>query len=302
MRYVDRGPCPPDLDPTNPCAEVKAERAKATHALGAVDLGAHKGIKKYKFDFKEHGRARSHLDAVFQSKCAYCEAPLEVSADPEVEHFRPKGAVWINGHNRKPAYYWLATDWTNLTLCCPVCNKRRSREVAHDLIDDRGKGTHFPLLDEARRAKKADEERHETPLLLNPCEERHPERFFDFDRDGYIRVNMARSPFEQAVARATIEVFGLDRDRLRRARGAAIQNALVHVTHLAECIDDWLRHPTAAQAQTFEVRTATALRELRMRVRRAEPFSAAVRQVVLAELSELVGMPVPESLLDEEAP
>lgn len=78
---------------------------------------------------------RVALAADQHGKCCFCEAKIEHSSFPHVEHFRPK-AAWRAGVGAPlvaPGYYWLAYDWDNLFLACQVCNSRHE-------------GSLFPLL------------------------------------------------------------------------------------------------------------------------------------------------------------
>jgi uncharacterized protein (TIGR02646 family) len=68
-----------------------------------------------------HDEIKNALNAMFSSKCAYCESAIEVVATPHIEHFRPK-----------QRYVSLTYAWNNLLLSCPKCN------------DGRHKGTKFP--------------------------------------------------------------------------------------------------------------------------------------------------------------
>ncbi|MEW1880985.1 retron system putative HNH endonuclease [Rhodococcus sp. NPDC080181] len=47
-------------------------------------------------------------------KCAYCESSIEDVAPAHVEHIQPKSL-----------FPDLVMKWSNLTLCCPVCNSNK---------------------------------------------------------------------------------------------------------------------------------------------------------------------------------
>lgn len=100
-------------------------------------------------------------------KCWYCEAKSS-SAPFDVDHFRPKLAITVDGAKLTGhyGYYWLAYEWSNLRLSCQRCNRpeKSESEALH------GKGNEFPIQDEAQRcslptALLADE----SPRLLDPC-------------------------------------------------------------------------------------------------------------------------------------
>lgn len=96
-------------------------------------------------------------------KCWYSEAKV-MADDGEVEHFRPKGRVWQS----QPAhggYLWRAFDWRNFRLAHRSVNTRRTD---YSTEQKAGKGCYFPLRDEHLRARAADAEEREEPVLLDP--------------------------------------------------------------------------------------------------------------------------------------
>jgi len=89
-------------------------------------------INKNKHDFKVsvyRDKTYEDLLDLYNHKCAYCETDTTAGAPLQVEHFRPKSKV--TGESRHKGYYWLAYEWSNLTLGCSACNS--------------SKGTHFPI-------------------------------------------------------------------------------------------------------------------------------------------------------------
>lgn len=56
--------------------------------------------------------AKKRLKFESGGKCAYCEAPTDVVAHGDVEHFRPKSTYW-----------WLAYDFDNYVFACQICNQ-----------------------------------------------------------------------------------------------------------------------------------------------------------------------------------
>jgi len=156
---------------------------------------------------------RQRLELLFAEKCAFCEKYWD---DKEVEHFRPKGGVTENPEH--PGYYWLAYTWSNLYPTCVRCNQRRS-DVSSPTT---GKGNHFALMDESKRARlPTDNLQLEEPLLLDPCVD-NPEEHL------YIGITGRVEPLvdDDARARYTIDVFGLNRDSLVKARRDIFLRAL----------------------------------------------------------------------------
>ena len=79
-----------------------------------------------------------------------------------MEHFRPKKKIAKVAHT---GYWWDAFDWTNLRLAHPTVNVRVTDYLTGKLV---GKGTYFPLRDEAQRATDKAGEVNELAVLLDP--------------------------------------------------------------------------------------------------------------------------------------
>lgn len=73
---------------------------------------------------------RNALKKCQHNKCCYSEARF-VRDSVHVEHFRPKGAIGEEGTQKKryPGYYWLAYEWSNLLVCKPAVNSKKSVSV-----------------------------------------------------------------------------------------------------------------------------------------------------------------------------
>lgn len=146
---------------------------------------------------------KEHLKAIQHDKCCFCESKISHVAFGDVEHFRPKKAVRQAAEQpeRKPGYYWLAYEWSNLYLACEECNRRHKRNL-------------FPLEDDACRAlshvhaSQLDEER---PLFIDPGRE-DPSEHLEFRR-AYVGAVSG-----SARGRATIEALSLNRPPLRDRR------------------------------------------------------------------------------------
>jgi hypothetical protein len=80
------------------------------------------------------------------NKCWYSEVPLE-GADPNVDHFRPKGQVrevdadLQNLQTTSPGYWWLAFECRNFRLSSMHANQRRV-----DTDTNGGKSDYLPVL------------------------------------------------------------------------------------------------------------------------------------------------------------
>jgi hypothetical protein len=162
-------------------------------------------------------RYKAELSDAQHRKCGYCEMRAIGPAYGDVDHYRPKGAVWeiespgaevrnlATVAGRKPkklsatGYWWAAYDWDNWLLACGICNQA-------------WKLSYFPVSD-SPRVLPPTEGVDERPLLLNPFDGPHPAKHLKFGRLGEVepRRNSARG-------RATIDVCGLDRPSLRESR------------------------------------------------------------------------------------
>lgn len=104
---------------------------------------------------------RGALWGIGHMKCWYSEASLQ-ECEGQVEHYRPKRRLSGAGHS---GYWWRAFDWTNLRLAHPTVNRRKTDYLTGKRV---GKGSYFPVRDEAHRATNRGNEANEEPLLLDP--------------------------------------------------------------------------------------------------------------------------------------
>jgi uncharacterized protein (TIGR02646 family) len=127
------------------------------------------------------------LKELFHGKCAYCERPAGT-----IDTFRPKQRAKRLDKSISPDHYWwLASDWNNLYLCCHECNAR--------------KGTLFPIEgDEAAPLTFGKQLQNETPLLLDPCTD-IPDDHLLFLDTGFVEALTDKGV-------ATIQVFRLNDD------------------------------------------------------------------------------------------
>ena len=161
------------------------------------------------FDIKNeiygHDTVKSMLRATQYDKCCYCEKNLKDEYGA-VEHFRPKGGYHSTKGEKlkKPGYYWLGYEWSNLFFVCSVCNSSN-------------KGNLFPLLDESKRAKSHNANlAKETSLLLDPGGRKNPRKHITFQG--------AFPKGRTLYGKKTIEICGLDRDALNEERKLLIDN------------------------------------------------------------------------------
>jgi hypothetical protein len=151
-------------------------------------------------------------------------------SDLNVDHFRPReGVLGLDGSYDRAHYYWLAYEWQNLYLACPDCLTLR--------------GARFPV--KGRRAKPGTSGEaldREQRLLLDPCSD-EPDEHLVFGDSGEVYPDSERG-------RHTIEAFNLNRELLRKARKAAIDQAIL-----------WVRDGRADEASALSAPYAAARRQ-----------------------------------------
>ena len=138
----------------HPASLNGARSAGGEERQEATDFYADSTNNDESFDFKAYKKPDvvAALEAMFGQKCCYCESDYGAVAPTDIEHYRPKGAILDpDGKIRKPGYYWLAAEWTNLLPSCIDCNRERGHEY-EDGREVTGKANKFPLVDETKRA------------------------------------------------------------------------------------------------------------------------------------------------------
>lgn len=155
-----------------------------------------------------HDDVRLALHKYQRGKCCYCERKRDAKREPDIEHFRPKGAV--DGDTKHKGYWWLAYKWSNLFFCCKTCNEKY-------------KTTRFPLRRGGIRARTPKAKlRAELPVLPDLAVE-NPEPFIGYlwDLDAELGWPTSRGADRERGA-SVIDLLGLDRDELNEDRGRLI--------------------------------------------------------------------------------
>ena len=218
MRYVDRtkfdtpqvmkvvagqrSPADDELEEVAEYIKKKAQRqTKAALKKAQAKLAGQPRAKappkpESPFKLYKHDSVKARLIEMFHRKCAYCESFYYATSAVEVEHYRPKEAVF--GDVTHQGYWWLGGAWDNLLPSCIFCNQRRVQilpkggtghvrllegegRFTHERSVTTGKGTHFPILG-PRVTDSAGDCSKELPLLLNPCQDQpheHLEYFIE---------------------------------------------------------------------------------------------------------------------------
>jgi uncharacterized protein (TIGR02646 family) len=270
MIHVARDAPPGKLQGPESSGERERARAIAYYA-NAVNTA-----KSFPFAVYKDESIKDALRALFHGKCAYCEVLYEASQPVDVEHYRPKGGYVQAGNLQTPGYYWLAADWTNLLPSCIDCNRERHQQFAREPEHLSGKANKFPLADEQHRAQQPGEEQNETPLLIDPCQER-PERHLRFLDDGYVDPATEETGLPSEKGRESIAVYGLDRDGIVRARRETLMKLKIVMRDIERFGELLERYP---REQGIVDDLARKREELARYAEPQHPFAGACRQVI----------------------
>ncbi|HEJ2265350.1 endonuclease [Pseudomonas aeruginosa] len=194
---------------------VTRKEVKTPDAMGGEDSPAGRELNKLReyfaqpagkapaFSVYKSDSVKKQLDALFHGKCAYCESFYASTAPVDVEHYRPKGAVYEDANH--PGYWWLAMDWDNLLPSCIDCNRKRKQKVpklsaqlltlqeeqqgfSHSMLISSGKKDSFPVLG-TRAMTEGTAITDEYALLLDPCRDDPQEHLrFHIDRSNLISL------------------------------------------------------------------------------------------------------------------
>jgi len=216
------------------CKDIIEESLNAEWRQSAADALATLNAKDTLDEKKTYLRSKqatdiwrsfyNRLPEIFTKKCWYCEAE-EIRSDMPVDHFRPKGKV--EESDQHEGYWWLAFDWENYRCACTFCNSKRNFDETQG-----GKGCHFPIFDEERRATcSADNCNDEQPAILDPCDP-DDDRLIWFDSDGVPEpISGANNQQVQKVINSK-EIFHLHESKLCRKRNMVRIDVQRHVKNL----------------------------------------------------------------------
>lgn len=220
--------------------DVARERSEAeTFFTAAV-----RSKKAFEFKIYKKEYIKDALQLVFYNKCAYCETSYIANSPVDIEHFRPKSLVTV-GKQKKPGYYWLASEWSNLLPSCNLCNRSQTYLMPNKKKETMGKMNNFPLVDETLRATKRGEEQHETPVLLNPIDD-NPAEHLEFRNDGAVWAIEDQNGQPSHRGEVSIKVYGLCRPPLvdrRKERADAILAQIERVKRATENIQQYPNDP-----------------------------------------------------------
>jgi uncharacterized protein (TIGR02646 family) len=262
--------CPPVLDPAGSAGAE--ERRSAIEHFADAGSAANESAQAtpFKFEAYRDPTVREALKAAFGGLCAYCESPTEATAPIDVEHYRPKGAVRTETERLSHGYYWLAATWENLLPSCIRCNRAEGYDYEDNSRRTSGKGSWFPLADEAARARSEGREDGESPLLLHPYYD-DPAEHLEFGEDGVVIARRKANGERSRRGAKTIEVLGLNRPGLLNARRAHLRSVEAHRKRLLRAERMLRRYP---QDEDALEQLEEARRESEDLVRRGAMYSA----------------------------
>lgn len=174
-----------------------------------------------------HPEVIEALRAVAGNKCWYSEVPLE-GADPNVDHFRPKGQIReVDGDlnllkTKVPGYWWLAFELQNFRLAAMHANQRRTDEDTNG-----GKWDFFPVRGCRAAACTPCGSIIEDHLALDPCKPSDVALLW-FDMDGRPCAAKRRGKqlrAEQAEkVRTSIWLYHLNKKELHNRRAEYVED------------------------------------------------------------------------------
>jgi hypothetical protein len=174
-----------------------------------------------------HNEVLTALRAIAGNKCWYSEVHLE-GADPNVDHFRPKGRVREIDADLKntgapcDGYWWLAFEPRNFRLACMHSNQRRT-----DPDTEGGKWDYFPIRGARTPAGTEWGAIIEDILALDPCSFSDV-RLLWFDPDGKPCAakwkHRDTDTKELVRVKATVWLYHLDKKELQGRRSAHVQD------------------------------------------------------------------------------
>jgi hypothetical protein len=191
------------------------------------DTERSKFIEDHRDETWGHPTLLKALRAVVGNKCWYSEVPLE-GADPNVDHFRPKGRVREVDENLQdtkrtsPGYWWLAFEPRNFRLASMHSNQRRVNKNTSG-----GKSDYFPI-----RGERAPEGTDwgcivEDVLALDPCSASDVALLW-FDPDGNPCIASWRdkptSAANEERVRVTIWLYHLDKVEIQTKRAQHVED------------------------------------------------------------------------------
>lgn len=226
------------------------------------------------------------LKGVVGDKCWYTEVSL-VGADPNVDHFRPKGRVVEIDNNTlektgaiSPGYWWLAFEPKNFRLSCMHANQRRVDENTKG-----GKWDFFPV-EGARTPEKTEWDLiAEDVLPFDPCCAMDMALLW-FSSDGTPTLkNSSPSVEEQKRLDVTVWLFHLNKDEIAKSRTANVIDIYKHIKAADTAYKIWQQGGAAANSVS-KTRFDDAIAKLKSEIKDTKPFARARQCAVQLKKAE----------------
>lgn len=157
---------------------------------------------------KDWNCVKEELSNLSQKTCWYCEHYITGSGYAEIDHWRPK----CEGQ-----YPWLEFTLRNYIYSCKACNNKKS--------------THFPLVDEAKKANCEIELSNEEPLLLNPCN-KEDVRSVCYDNSGRL---FPRTDKIKEKVKITKQILKLDTNERLAKKQRAFNQLDENLKYIKKC-------------------------------------------------------------------
>lgn len=292
---------PPDLKGTKSkpsLGETELEQVLAFYAEKA-NLG-----KAFQFKAYKGTTVIEELNKLFFGKCAYCESKYQATQPVDVEHYRPKGGVYVPDSSpagggkkagtktaaatelkmklQKPGYYWLAAKWDNLLPSCIDCNRERNQKIPHETdptkqpsVEKVGKGNNFPLANESKRRLTPKSRKREVPLILDPTQD-EPEKYLEFTEHGMVRPTQVDGVDNQR-GKVSIKVYALQRNGLVQERRGRALLVLAQIQRVRDVVEDFNREPGNKR---FENRLDMEMAELEKYMQPEAEYAGMARQLI----------------------
>jgi hypothetical protein len=243
-------------------------------------------IEAHRSETWAHRDLLEALRNVVGNKCWYSEVPL-TGADPNVDHFRPKGRVVEVDNDTlekngqiSDGYWWLAFEPKNYRLACMHSNQRRVDEQTAG-----GKWDFFPI--EGARTPVGTEWDliGEDVLPFDPCSAIDMALMW-FDPDGKPCLRRQKpTPKEIRRLKTTIWLFHLDKKETAQMRGAYVEEIRKDLKKADIAYKLW--NPDGGTPNLIEKgRFDAALADIKTKIADNAPFAGAKRCAVQIAVSE----------------
>lgn len=269
--------------------ELQAKARDLTNELRGKDEGDRaEFIQAKRKETWGHPDVVEALRVVVGNKCWYSEVSLD-GADPEIDHFRPKGRVVevdANSLERtgetSSGYWWLAFEPENFRLSCKHSNQRRV-----DRETEGGKADFFPI--EGERAPESTELGliGETVLPLDPCSASDMKLMW-FDPEGrpaLRKPDKETTPLDKRRMQATIWLYHLNKQELSRSRARHVEAMRVKLKNADYAYELWNPN-SASQNMQQKSRFDSIISEIKADIADTAIFAGAKRCAVRLAVSE----------------